>query len=130
MVFSVVVLASSSFLRWARNVRFWPTADIAGCAAHVRSWGKADIGCYGSPLSRSLLGVKRTFHSPQRKCLLAIGIAAAVAAGRLTQLCAPAALNFDHFCVVFLRIYDRYDYDRISLLNRRAGGFRCFFAVE
>jgi len=68
------------------NVRYWPLADIAGCAAHVRSWGKADIGCYGSPLSRSLLGVKRT-HAAQRKCLLAIGIAAAVAAGRLTQLC-------------------------------------------
>ena len=28
------------------NVRYWPLADIAGCAAHVRSWGKADIGCY------------------------------------------------------------------------------------
>lgn len=39
-------------------------------------------------------------------------------------------LNFDHFCVVFVRIYDRNDYDRISLLNRRAGGFRRFFAAE
>jgi hypothetical protein len=41
-----------------------------------------------------------------------------------------AALNFDHFCAVFLRICDRNDYDRISLLNRGAGGFRRFFAAE
>jgi hypothetical protein len=39
-------------------------------------------------------------------------------------------LNFDYFCVVFVRIYDRNDYHRISLLNRRASGFRRFFAVE
>ena len=60
----------------------------------------------------------------------AVGIAAAVAAGRLKAIRAPAALNFDHFCDVFLRIYDRNDYDRISLFNCRAGGFRCFFATE
>jgi hypothetical protein len=41
-----------------------------------------------------------------------------------------AALNFDHFGVVSLRIYDRNDYDRISLFNRGAGGFRRLFAAE
>ena len=40
------------------------------------------------------------------------------------------ALNFDYFCVVFVRIYDRNDYDRISVLNRRASGFRRFFVAE
>ena len=31
---------------------------------------------------------------------------------------------------MFLGIYDRNGYDRISLFNRSAGGFRCFFAAE
>jgi len=46
-----------------------------------------------------------------------MGIAAAVALG------APTALNFDHFCGVFLRIYDRNAYDRISLLNKPGFGY-------
>jgi hypothetical protein len=40
------------------------------------------------------------------------------------------ALNFDYFSVMSLRIYNRNDYDRISLLNRGGGGFRCFFTAE
>ena len=38
--------------------------------------------------------------------------------------------DVDRFGFVFLRIYDRNGYDRISLFNRGAGGFRCFFATE
>ena len=38
--------------------------------------------------------------------------------------------DVDRFGFMFLQIYDRNDYDRISLFNRSAGGFRCFFATE
>ena len=41
-----------------------------------------------------------------------------------------SATRVDRFGFMFLRIYDRNDYDRISLFNRSTGGFRCFFAIE
>ena len=39
------------------DVRFWPKADMSNCTAFE---GKADMTFCGSPLSRSLLGVKQT----------------------------------------------------------------------
>src|SRR5262245_2339161 len=42
------------------HVRFWPKADITS-ALHMSAFGgKADMTSCGSPLSRSLLGVKQT----------------------------------------------------------------------
>jgi len=42
------------------DVRFWPKADMSYCTAHVCFGGKADMTVCGNPLSRSLLGAKRT----------------------------------------------------------------------
>src|SRR5262245_32913540 len=44
------------------HVRYWPIADIPSCTAHVRFGGEADMTVCGSPLLRSLLGVKQTSH--------------------------------------------------------------------
>src|SRR6185312_3076421 len=46
------------------------------------------------------------------------------------QASASADLSLDYFGIVFLRIYDGNDHDRISRLNRRTGSLRCFFAAE
>jgi hypothetical protein len=42
------------------DVRYWPLADIGENAFNVAFGGKADMTLCGNPLSRSLLGVKRT----------------------------------------------------------------------
>jgi hypothetical protein len=60
----------------ARDVCYWPKADMSECSAHVCFWGKADMQFYGCLLSRSLLGVKRTWvgalhmsaFDPKRTC--------------------------------------------------------------
>ena len=41
------------------DVRFWPKADISQCTEHVRFGDNADVTVSASPLSRSLLWVKR-----------------------------------------------------------------------
>src|SRR5262249_326669 len=55
------------------HVCFWPKADIPSCTPHTPTFrGKADMTVCESPLSRSLLGVKRTWRfslhfGPKRK---------------------------------------------------------------